>query len=187
MTLALRSGHAARAAAAFLLAMVLAGCASVRPPATGAAAEVLSGRLAVRVEGVGNAAPRSMSAAFELEGDPAEGRFGLVTPLGTMVAQARWQPGQVVLATPQGETRYADLDSLTREMLGESLPVAALFDWLRGRPWAGATSVATKPPAETGFEQLGWSVSLARFDEAWVSARREQAPVVTVRAKLDRP
>jgi outer membrane lipoprotein LolB len=128
-----------------------------------------------------------MSAAFELEGDAGAGRFGLVTPLGNMVAQARWQPGQVVLATPQGETRYADLDALTREMLGESLPVAALFDWLRGRPWPGAASVATKPPTETGFEQLGWSVSLARFDEAWVSARREQAPVVTVRAKLDRP
>ena len=186
MTLALREGRAARAAA-FLLAMVLAACASVRPPVEGVTTDVLSGRLSVRVDGVGSAAPRSMSAAFELEGDPAAGRFGLVTPLGTMLAQARWQPGQVVLATPQGETRYADLDSLTREMLGESLPVAALFDWLRGRPWPGAASVATRPPAETGFEQLGWSVNLARFDEAWVSARREQAPVVTVRAKLDRP
>ena len=186
MTLALWSGRAARAAAC-LLVMVLAACASVRPPETGTAAEVLSGRLSVRVDGVGSAAPRSMSAAFELEGGPAAGRFGLVTPLGTMVAQARWQPGQVVLATPQGETRYADLNALTRAMLGEPLPVAALFDWLRGRPWAGAASVATVPPAETGFEQLGWSVSLARFDEAWVSARREQAPVVTVRATLDRP
>jgi outer membrane lipoprotein LolB len=93
----------------------------------------------------------------------------------------------VVLATPQGETRYADLDTLTHDMLGESIPVAALFDWLHGRPWAGAASVATVPPAEPGFEQLGWSVSLAKFDEAWLSARREQPPVVTVRAKLDRP
>jgi hypothetical protein len=30
-------------------------------------------------------------------------------------------------------------------------------------------------------------VSLARFDEAWVVARRERAPAVTVRAKIDRP
>jgi outer membrane lipoprotein LolB len=43
------------------------------------------------------------------------------------------------------------------------------------------------PPADPGFEQLGWSVNLARFDEAWVTARRAQAPAVTVRAKLDRP
>jgi outer membrane lipoprotein LolB len=92
-----------------------------------------------------------------------------------------------VLATPQGETRYDDLDALTRAVLGESLPVAALFDWLRGRPWPGASSTANAPPAEPGFKQLGWIVSLARFNEAWIAARRERAPVVTVRAKLDRP
>jgi len=60
-----------------------------------------------------------------------------------------------------------------------------LFDWLHGRPWSGAASVPTTPPAERGFAQLGWVVSLARFDEGWIAARREQAPVVTVRAKLD--
>ena len=101
-----------------------------------------------------------------------------------MLAQARWAPGSVVLATPQGEKQFADLDALTREALGESLPVAALFDWLRGRPWPGAASSAASGP---GFEQLGWVVSLARFDDAWVEARRESPPAVTVRAKLDRP
>ena len=174
------------AGAALCAALALSGCATVKP-ADGAFADLLSGRLSVRVEGVGSEPPRSMSAAFELEGDAAAGRFGLVTPLGTTLAQARWSPGQVMLSTPQGETRFADLNSLTREMLGEPLPVAALFDWLRGRPWPGAASTVSIPPAEAGFEQLGWAVSLARFDDAWVTARREQAPVVTVRAKLDRP
>jgi outer membrane lipoprotein LolB len=178
-----------RSAFALLLicAIALTGCAVVRQPSAFPAGELLSGRLSVRVDATASADARSMSAAFEREGDPGAGRFGLVSPLGSLLAQARWQPGQVVLATPQGETRFADLDSLTREMLGEPLPVAALFDWLHGRPWRGAVSTATQPPAEPGFEQLGWSVNLARFDEAWVSARREQAPVVTVRAKLDRP
>lgn len=103
-----------------------------------------------------------------------------------MLAQARWAPGKVALVTSHGETAFKSLDDLTREVLGESLPVAALFDWLRGRPWAGAPSTPTTAPAEQGFQQLGWVVSLARFDEGLIAAKRDQAPAVIVRAKLDR-
>ena len=145
-------------------------------------ADALSGRLVVRVDASGGAAARSENAAFELQGDAKAGRLDLATPLGTVVAQARWAPGSVMLVTPRGERRFADLDALTEEMLGESVPVAALFDWLRGRPWPGAASAATPDP---GFTQLGWAVSLARFDEGWVVAKRDRAPAVTVRAKLD--
>jgi outer membrane lipoprotein LolB len=173
--------------AALLCALSLGACALVPEAPSTLRGETLSGRLAVRVDGTDGAAARSVSAAFELQGDPRSGSLNLSTPLGSVLAQARWAPGSVVLATPQRETNFANLDALTREMLGESLPVAALFDWLRGRPWSGASSTATVAPAEPGFAQLGWVVSLARFDEAWVSARRERAPVVVVRAKLDRP
>ena len=130
---------------------------------------------------------RNVSAAFELEGDADRGRLDLSTPLGSIMAQARWAPGSVVLATPQGEQTFADLDALTREALGDSVPVQALFDWLRGRPWPGAPSVLNVTPAEPGFLQLGWSVDLARFGEAWVAARRDAPPSVQVHAKLDRP
>jgi outer membrane lipoprotein LolB len=174
-------------AAWLLVAALLAGCMSVPKSGERLAGDSLSGRLSVRVDGVGGAEPRSLSAAFELEGDAQIGRLNLATPLGTLLAQARWAPGQVLLVTPQRETKFADLDSLTAEVLGESLPVGAMFDWLRGRPWPGAISVASAPPAEPGFQQLGWVVSLASFDEALVLARRERAPAVTVRAKLDRP
>jgi len=172
-------------AAAACAALMLAACA-VAPPAP-VGGDSLSGRLAVKVDGEGGAPPRSVSAAFELLGDPQRGRLNLSTPLGSVLAQARWAPGSVALVTPQGERQFADLDALTGEVLGESLPVAALFDWLRGRPWPGATSSASVPPAEPGFSQLGWVVSLARFDQAWVVATRVAPPAVTVRAKLDRP
>ncbi len=151
------------------------------------AADSLAGRLSVRVDAGEGSPARSMSAGFELQGNAEAGRLNLVTPLGTVLAQARWAPGVVILATPQGETRYDDLDALTREALGESLPVPALFDWLRGRPWPGAASTASVAPAEPGFTQLGWVVSLAHFDEAWIAARRDRPPVVTVRARIDRP
>ncbi|HEY0857691.1 MAG TPA: outer membrane lipoprotein LolB [Albitalea sp.] len=147
----------------------------------------LAGRLTVRVEPTARSEARNVTASFDLQGSPHQGQLDLSTPLGTVLAQARWSPDKVALVTSEGERRFANLDELTREVLGESLPVAALFDWLRGRPWAGAPSAPSAAPAEPGFLQLGWQVSLARFAEGWISARREQAPVVTVRAKLDRP
>jgi outer membrane lipoprotein LolB len=169
-----------------LAALLLAGCATSRPGASGpAAGDALSGRLAVRVDAADGHPARSVSAAFDLRGTAESGHLDLATPLGSVMAQARWTPGRVVLSTPQGETVYPDLDALSREVLGESVPVAALFDWLRGRPWSGAASVPTSGAA--GFSQLGWTVDLARFDEAWVSAHRAEAPVVSVRARLDRP
>jgi outer membrane lipoprotein LolB len=172
--------------AALLAASLLAACASV-PHEDAATRESLSGRLAVRVDGADGIPSRSENAAFELSGDPQAGRLDLSTPLGSIVARARWSPGSVVLATPQGERSFVDLDALTREVLGESVPVAALFDWLRGRPWPGAASRPNPDDVDPGFAQLGWTVSLARFDQGWVTARRERPPAVTVRAKLDRP
>jgi outer membrane lipoprotein LolB len=159
------------------------GCASVQTPA----GDALTGRLAVRVEGEPGETARSLSGGFELEGDADRGRLNLSTPFGTVLAQATWTSQEVWLLTPQGRTRYTDLPALTRAMLGEALPVAALFDWLRGRPWPGAESRATRPPDEIGFLQLGWQVTLARFDQGFIVAQRVEPPWVTVRAQMDRP
>jgi outer membrane lipoprotein LolB len=174
-----------RGAAWLVAAVLLGGCATSPPPATRAASDTLAGRMTVRVDATAGSAARSVTAVFDLQGGPQQGKLDLSTPLGTVLAQARWAPGRVALVTSQGERTFANLDDLTREVLGESLPVAALFDWLRGRPWPGAPSTPTVPPGERGFRQLGWVVSVARFDEGWISAQREQAPAVVVRAKLD--
>ena len=176
-----------RRLASLVAAMLMSACAVAPKGGDDLGGETLSGRLAVRVDASAATPAQSVSAAFELRGDAGRGRLDLSTPLGSVFAQARWAPGSVLLVTPQGDTRFDDLDALTRAVLGESLPIAALFDWLRGRPWSGAASTPSVAPAEPGFEQLGWVVNLARFDEAQVAARRERAPAVTVRAKLDRP
>ena len=165
-------------------ALVVSACTTV-PPAPSYGGEVLSGRLALRVEPFGNDAPRAFSAAFDLRGDARAGTLGLATPIGTMLAEARWSPAEVVLITPQGTRRFADLETLTREALGESVPIEAWFDWLRGRPWPGAPSEASA--AAPGFVQLGWQVDLANFAQGSVAATRERpAPAVTVRIHLDR-
>jgi len=162
--------------AAALLCALLSACASVAPGPV--AADLLSGRLSVQVEGD---ARRSFSAAFELEGSAAEGRLTLTSPLGTQVANAEWSAGRVRLRSSDGERLYPDLDSLAADALGEPVPLAALFDWLRGRAWPGAPSA----PAVGGFAQLGWSVDLSQQAEGRIEARRASSPAVVVRARLD--
>ena len=169
-----------------LVAGLAAACTTVPPAPPGSNADLLSGRLALRVEPLGNEAPRAVSAAFDLRGDWRAGTLGLSTPLGSMLAQARWSPAEVVLTTPRETRRFASLDELTRHALGESVPIEAWFDWLRGRPWPGAPSEGAET-AGGGFRQLGWLVDLAQFDVGTIAATRESpAPVVTVRIRLDR-
>jgi outer membrane lipoprotein LolB len=171
--------RAALAAACAALA-VLSGCASLtKPHAEGA--RVLTGRMSVRVD---SEPVRALSAAFELSGDAQTGALVLTSALGATMAQARWSPGDATLETPGNRVRYPDLDALAEQALGERVPLAALFDWLRGRPWGGAGSQPLTD-GERGFTQLGWRVGLARYAEGWVEARRAQAPAVTVRARLD--
>ena len=165
--------------AALTLALALAGCAQLpKTPPAGADEAHLSGRLSVTVAGTVHNRGTGGAASFELFGDPQAGRLELTSPLGTLIARAAWRPGLVSLQTPDGERRFDDLDSLTREMLGETVPVAALFDWLRARPWPAAPHQKTA----SGFEQLGWRIE-PRLPS--LVAIRLAEPIVTLRAKLD--
>lgn len=167
--------------------MVLAGCSTLTPPDDQPTGELLAGRMSVQVAATDTEPAHSLSASFELSGTPQRGRLDMNTPLGSTVARARWSPDAVVLDTPQGQTRHANLDDMTRAVVGEALPVPALFDWLRGRPWPGAASIAAVAPEPAGFSQLGWRVDLSRFDVARLVARRAAPPAVTVQVKLDTP
>lgn len=182
---------------AAVVAMV-AGCATPPPALTSVEGRTYSGRLVLRVDASDSGPARAVSAAFELRGDAERGGLDLSTPLGSVLAQARWAPGQVSLNTPGHVDRFADLDTLTQAVLGESVPVVALFDWLHGQPWPGApsaplaqsTSVAAAAfvGSPQGFTQLGWSVDLGRFaDASALVAKRDAAPAVTLRIQLERP
>lgn len=169
-------------AAALVLALVLAGCAQLPKTAPADANEAhLSGRISVTVAGDVHNRGTGGAASFELFGGPDIGRLELTSPLGSLVARASWRPGLVTLETPDGERRFDDLDSLTRELLGEPVPIAALFDWLKARPWPAAPH---QPLADTagGFEQLGWRIQ-PRLPT--LVATRLAEPAVTLRAKLD--
>lgn len=165
------------------LTSALLACQSL-PPAPSTEGPLLSGRLAVRVDGD---AGRSFSAAFELRGQAEAGSMSLNSPLGSQIGRADWSPAAgVLLHDGDGTRRYQRLDDMAIELTGEALPIAALFDWLRGRPWPGAPRGELVEAGHTGFRQLGWDVQLDRHAEGWLVAVRDTPPPrVTVRAKLD--
>lgn len=147
---------------ALLLSMaVLAACASPRAHVPGQAS--WSGRLAVQVE---SSPPQSFSAGFDLSGSPEAGELMLSTPLGTALATVRWSPGHAELQQGQQVIRRTSLDELSADIGGTSLPVTALFAWLRGQP-------------ETAN---GWEADLSQQPEGRVLARRlTPAPAAELR------
>lgn len=171
-----------RRAAGLLALILVAGCAALLPAA---GVDTVSGRLSLQVDAQGSRPAQRFNAAFDLSGNAERGSLQLNSPVGTTLAQARWAPGEARLVTPQGEQRFDDLEALSVKSLGEALPLRALPDWLRGRPWPDAPSRTLRGAAAPGFEQLGWTIDLARFDAGWLDATRAGPPIVHLRARLD--
>ena len=86
-------------------------------------------------------------------------RHDFHSPIGTQVGRAVWQPGAVLWQSADGERRFDTLEALAEDMLGEAVPLAALFDWMAGRPWSALPSrpltTADGAGMEPGFRQLG--------------------------------
>lgn len=165
---------------------LVAGCAQM-PATPGASANAwTSGRLSLRVEAAAEQPAKQLSSAFELQGSDLQGELRLLSPLGTVVAAARWTPQGAWLTAQGREQAFADLDDLARQALGESLPLRALPAWLQAQPWAGAPALAL----DTGFEQLGWSVDTSGYSEGRLQLARAASPAgaaVSLRVRLDRP
>jgi outer membrane lipoprotein LolB len=154
--------------ASFALAL-LAGCASP-PRATGPVDPVTgpwSGRLALQVQ---DQASQSFSASFELKGTARSGELALFSPLGGTLAVLAWQPGAATLNS-NGRTRQFDsVDALVAHVTGAAIPVAALFDWLRG--------IDTPVP--------GWHADLSQLAQGRVAAKRhEPTPEADLRLVLE--
>jgi len=152
-------------------ALWLAGCATVAPPAPDA--RHWSGRLGLTVlDAAGQAQAQSaVSASFQLDGSPSEGSLSLSTPIGSTLAVLKWQPGHARLEANGTVEEYGSLDALAAAATGTPIPVAALFDWLDGRP--------TPVP--------GWTPDLSRIADGRLAAHRTQPPPpAELRLVLDR-
>lgn len=160
--------------AAWLLALALIfaaeGCAS--PPRAGAAGNTgagpWTGRLALQVE---DNQSQSFSAAFELKGSAQVGELALFSPLGSTLAVLAWAPGSATLLSDGRTREFSSIDTLATTATGAAIPLATLFDWLRGINTSAA----------------GWKADLSRLAQGQLHARRlEPPPQADLRVVLDR-
>ncbi|NDY92261.1 outer membrane lipoprotein LolB [Ideonella livida] len=150
-------------------------------------APLLSGRLALKVDAGEQRPAQSLSASFELQGQADAGRLRLLSPLGQVLADARWDPHGALLVTRDGLHRHASLADLSLAALGEDVPLQALPDWLSGRPWPGSPHETAPEGSDEGFEQLGWRIFLQGWREQGIwRAERAQSPHIVLRVRLDR-
>ncbi len=154
-----------------LILALLAGCATPPRPAGPAIDKAVlgpwSGRLALQVE---NQPSQSFSAAFELKGNAQAGELSLYGPLGGTLAVLDWQPGQALLKASGQSRQFPSVEALIAHVAGAAIPVAALFDWLRG--------IDTAVP--------GWRADLRQLGQGRIAARRtEPLPEADLRVVLE--
>ncbi len=171
MKLPLRAARAVGLLCAALILLTACAQAPRLAPAAEAQAQTQTywrGRLALRVDS--SPEPTSFFANFELSGRAPTGELLLSSPLGTTLAQLRWSPQQALLRN-NGQTRAFDtLDALATEATGTAIPIAALFEWLQGRP-----AVAD-----------GWLADLTQLDAGRLLARRSHpAPAAELRLIIE--
>jgi outer membrane lipoprotein LolB len=132
-----------------------------------------AGRISLVFEESASGAPPPFSGAFELRGQAAAGELDLLTPLGSIAAQLKWQPGQAVL-TQAGQSRnFASADELISQATGTAISAQQLFDWLQGKSNAASAS--------------DWQVDLARYAQGRITARRTGQQAATLRIILEQP
>ena len=151
-----------------VLAAALAGCATTATQSTGAAASAvqaaspyrdtieLTGRLQVNYQKDGQ--PNSMNGGFEWSQRPGQVDVAFLNPLKQTVATISVTPQQATLTEAGRAPRSAaDIDALTRQALGWSLPVSGLRDWLQGYATdAAGKRFAATPANNSVFTQDGW-------------------------------
>ncbi len=130
------------------------------------------GRLSITVQTeLAQTPAQSLTAGFELSGDPQTGELTLYTPLGGTAAALSWSARSATLRSA-GESRdFASLGALIRHATGTELPLPALFAWLAG----------------DNREIAGWQVDLSQYAAGRILARRTEAGSETqIRLILER-
>jgi outer membrane lipoprotein LolB len=155
---------------AMLFALLLSACAT--PPKPSAPTDSVLGPWAGRIALFVTDKPEaSFSASFELKGNPKQGELALFSPLGGTLGVMQWEPGKALLRSGSRTTEYESVDALAARVAGSPIPIAALFDWLRGN--------ATPVP--------GWQPDLSQLAQGRISAKRtDPQPQADLRVVLER-
>ena len=148
---------------------LIAGCASgaSRIALNDAEKTLWTGRISLQIE---SSPPQAFFAGFELRGFAERGELLLTSPVGNVLGIMRWLPGEAVLESGGEVKRFVSVDALLAQTTGAAIPIAALFDWLRGN----------------NTRLNGWSADLSGLNAGRITATRDEpAPQTRLRIVLD--
>jgi outer membrane lipoprotein LolB len=186
---------------AMLLALAMAGCASVPSAPPSGTEQVITGRFSVSAQGNG----RSDSGAgrFTLTTAGPSLTLDLSTPLGTTLARLERDAKGARLNAPRDDgamttLQGTDPEGLLQDAFGWAIPVDGLADWIAGRPAPGTAARVQRDTAGSvsTIEQSGWTIEIQeRFAGPSGTPRRllatrpasGPAPSLTLRLVLDEP
>lgn len=162
-----------------LSALALAGAAALLPACTIAPvappsqAQVaayrdtidLAGRLSVNYDRDGKL--DTLSGKFEWHQRPDVIEVALASPLGQTIARIQVTPQGATLTQGDKPARTAaDIDSLTAQTLGWSLPVSGLRDWLQGYAAGKDGQRFAASPANSSVTTAdGWQLSFVSWQD----------------------
>lgn len=172
---------------------LLGACATPgRISGEGAAFE-RTGRFAVTVTEAGRASD-AVQGGFAWRDSGPVLRLDLTNPLGSTLARIVVEPRRAVLEQADGTTESApDADALLEQVVGASLPVANLREWMQGRAGPGEVSELQNDAQgrPESFVQQGWNIRLSRYDAlgpGLLRVDRSDGPRrISVRLALDTP
>ena len=156
---------------ALALSAVLAGCATSGPslpvPNVPVAAYRdtidLSGKLAVTYQKDGQ--PQRLNGAYTWTQRPGSIDVEIFGPLRQTQAVLHVTPQAATLTLSDGKTRSAaDIDTLTTQTLGWTLPVSGLRDWLQGHATdAQGKPFSASPSNDNVVTKDGWRLRFAEW------------------------
>lgn len=152
---------------ALMLAGLLAGCATPQRIAGDGPAFERQGRFAVNLQPIG-AAPYAAQGGFSWRDEGRLLRLDLVSPLGSVLARIRVEPGLSVLERADGSRESAATpDALLALVWGHAMPVSGLRAWMRGQSAPGLVVDARRDDQGrlVSLRQDGWTIGLTDYDD----------------------
>ena len=153
-------------------AVLLTACATTAPTSMSQAPVAayrdvidLAGRLSVNYERDGK--PETLSGKFNWSQKGQRIDVALASPLGQTLAKISVTPDAATLTQTDQAPRVAkDIDSLTAQALGWSLPVSGLRDWLQGYATApGGKRFTASPASNTVTTADGWQLTFVSWQD----------------------
>jgi outer membrane lipoprotein LolB len=154
---------------AVTIALVLTGCATTSNLSTAPVAAYrdtieLNGKIAVNFQ---NGEHPPVNGKFTWTQRPGRVDVAVFDPFNQTVAEISVTPDAATLTQPKREPRTAkDIDTLTQQTLGWTLPVAGLRDWLQGYAVdAQGKRFAASPANNNVVTRDGWRLRFVDWQQ----------------------